>query len=317
MAAGVGLAYLDADAIRARLRPREAVDALASALRAGLDPSSGVPRSFVPLEHGELLLMPATFDGTAGVKVVSVAPGNVGLGRPRIQGVYVLFDAQTLTPQAILDGVEVTALRTPAVSLLAVRDRLSASSEPLHMVIAGTGIQAIRHTETAVDVLAGLRPIGSVTYLSRNPQMVEVPDIEGAEVRTVRLGSSSADEAVASAGFIACATSAGSPLFDGALVRDDAAVVAVGSHDPERRELDERLMARSWVVVEDVATAMRESGDVIQAVESGAMDVDSLIPLSRAVAEPERLRTGRPLVFKSSGMAWQDVVVAAAVVNAR
>lgn len=307
--------FLAAAAIRARLRPLAAVDALSAALHAGLDPAAAVPRTFVPLEHGELLLMPAEFGAAAGVKVVSVAPGNAERGLPRIQGVYVLFDGHTLAPLALLDGIELTALRTPAVSLLAVRHRLRASTAPLDIVVAGTGIQAARHVETAIDVVRDIRPVAAVTYLSRRPDSVRVPETDGVDVRIVRLGSSEADDSIAAAGLVVCATSADTPLFDGSLVRDDAAVVAVGSHDPEVRELDEGLMGRSWVVVEDVDTAMREAGDVVQAVRAGALEVASLIPLMQAVADPETLREDRPLVFKSSGMAWQDVVVATAVMG--
>lgn len=308
--------FFDAASIRSRLRPRVAVDALAAALRAGLDPASGVPRSFVPLEGGELLLMPAEFGGSAGVKVASVAPGNAARGLPRIQGVYVLFDSETLTPRALLDGVELTALRTPAVSLLAVRDRLRATAEPLDMVVAGTSIQAVRHVEMTVDVVRDVRPVRSVTYLSRHPDSVEVLPVQDAEVRVVRIGSPEADEAIRSARHVVCATSSGTPLFDGSLVRVDAAVVAVGSHDPDRRELDEGLLGRSWVVVEDKDTAMREAGDVVQAVRAGAVDFDELISLASAVADPRSLVEDRPLVFKSTGMAWQDVVVASAVMTA-
>jgi hypothetical protein len=71
---------------------------------------------------------------------------------------------------------------------------------------------------------------------------------------------------------IVCATTAREPLFDGALVRDQATVVAIGSHEPDAREVDERLAGRATVVVESRASALREAGDVIQAIEAGALD---------------------------------------------
>jgi ornithine cyclodeaminase/alanine dehydrogenase-like protein (mu-crystallin family) len=307
--------YLDAATIRSHIRPRAAVDALAAVLHDGFDPASAVPRSFVPLEHGELLLMPAELGGFAGVKIASVAPDNGVRGLPRIQGVYVLMDSLTLSPRALLDGIELTALRTPAVSLLAVRERLRADPAPLDVVVAGTRVQAVRHVETVVDVIADIRAVASVTYLSRTPTSVSVPHVHGADVRVARIGSAASDAAVAGAGLVVCATSSATPLFDGSLVREDAAVIAVGSHDMDRRELDATLMGRSCVIVEDAATALREAGDVVQAIRAGTMHAGDLVPLSKAVRCPQILPRDRSLVFKSSGMAWEDVVVAAALVQ--
>ena len=101
------LPYLDASAVSA-LRPRDAVEALLTALRDGLDPTQGTPRTFVPLTHGEYIVMPAENGADTGVKIVTVAPGNRERGLPRIQGIYVLFDARTLAPRALLDGIELT-----------------------------------------------------------------------------------------------------------------------------------------------------------------------------------------------------------------
>jgi ornithine cyclodeaminase len=104
-------------------------------------------------------------------------------------------------------------------------------------------------------------------------------------------------------------------VFDSTLLRHDAVVVAVGSHEPDARELDASLLGRATVVVEDVATALREAGDVVLAIADGTLTPVDLVPmrdvLTGAVAVPE----DRPLVFKSVGMSWQDLVVAAAVVE--
>ncbi len=320
MGAGRDLPWFDAAAIRAALRPRQAVDALAVAIHAGLDPAAGIPRSVVPMTHGELLVMAAEYDAVAGVKLATVAPGNAGRGLPRIQGVFVLFDAETLAPVALLDGIELTALRTPAVSLLAARDRLLASGDPLDIVVFGTGIQAVRHVEGAVDVVEGHRPVRSVTYLCRRPGQTSVPDAAGLRPRVLTADpddvTGAAREAITGAGLLVCATTARRPLFDGRWVGDDAVVVAVGSHQPDAREVDDQLAARSCVVVEDVTTARREAGDIVLAIESGALDPDRLVSLTSAVRNPGLMPHGCPLLFKSTGMAWQDVVVARAVSRA-
>ena len=83
------------------------------------------------------------------------------------------------------------------------------------------------------------------------------------------------------------------------------------------RELDERLLGRATVVVEDRNTAMREAGDVVLAVEAGAIRADDLVPLGDLVRGVAALEPGFPRVFKSTGLAWEDAVLASAAVARR
>ncbi|MDF1486764.1 hypothetical protein P0D62_00175 [Tessaracoccus sp. HF-7] len=118
--------------------------------------------------------------------------------------------------------------------------------------------------------------------------------------------------AVADSDVILCCTSAAEPLFDGSLVRDGACVVAIGSHEPDRRELDSALMGRSRVVVEDVATALREAGDVMMAIKEGALSTSDLVAIRQVVRGDVQRAADRPNVFKTVGMSWQDLVIAKA-----
>ena len=255
----------------------EAADALEAALSGGLDPEAAPPRAIVPVGEGDLLVMPAAVGGHAAVKLVTVGPGE-----PRVQGVCVLFDAETLAPVALLDGIALTNLRTAAVSALAVR-RLAAP-DARRVLVLGRGPQGRAHAEA----VQAIRPIEHVDVLGR-----DAPD---------------RDELVAAADVICCCTTAREPLFDGALVADHACVVAIGSHEPGAREVDDSLVARATVVVESRAAALREAGDVIAA----GLGEDDLVTLRELVAgfEPP---PARPRLFKSVGMAWEDTVVAAAV----
>ena len=114
------------------------------------------------------------------------------------------------------------------------------------------------------------------------------------------------------ADLVVCATTARAPLFDSTLLGDRAIVVAVGSHEAEAREVDAAFCARACVIVEDRQTALRECGDVIQAIAEGALGPDDLVPL-REVARGNRAPANEPVFFKGSGMSWQDLVVAEAV----
>jgi ornithine cyclodeaminase/alanine dehydrogenase-like protein (mu-crystallin family) len=258
-----------------------AADVLEQALRAGLDPEADSPRDAVALAGGELLVMPSAANGHPAVKIVTVG------GEPRIQGVCIVFDGATLAPAALIDGIGLTNLRTAAVSALAVR-RL-AVPDARRLLVLGRGPQAHAH----VAAMRAIRPIERVDMVGR----------EGGELHDL----------VATADIICCCTTAREPLFDGGLVADHATVVAIGSHEPEARETDDALAGRASVIVESRASALREAGDVIGALAAGALREEALITLADLVRGEATPAPGRPRLFKSTGMAWEDAVLAAAL----
>jgi len=289
--------YFDADAIRRALSPAQAVNAITRALRSGLDPAASVARTSISLAHGELLLMPAEGGGHAGVKLATIAPGNPARGLPRVNAVYALFDSATLRPVALLDGAALTTLRTPAVTVAALRPILDARfrspGRDLRVVVFGAGPQGHGHAET----LAALYDVASLEIVTRatSPQVVRT--------------------ALRSADVVICATTSSLPLFDSALLRDDAVVAAIGAHTPDAREVDEAFCARATVIVEDPATALRECGDVVLAIASGDLTPSRLVPMA-SVVDGSYLVPPGPVFYKGSGMSWQDLVVASAVLSA-
>ncbi len=304
---------LDAGTVSALLRPREAVRAVENALRAGLDPSATPPRSAVPTAHGELLLMPAAGADAVGVKVVSVAPGNARRGLPRIQGVYVLFDAATLTPRAVLDGAALTTVRTPAVSVAAVRIALGHPQRPLQVVVFGAGPQGVGHLRTLADTMApssGSKPVLEATVVVRDVARAVLPALDGVSARLVDAGSEAVLAALAVADVVVCSTTARQPLFPADAVADTAVVVAVGAHELEAWEVEPALAARAQVVVEDRATALREAGVIRAAVEAGHLSAKDVVPMRDLVTGVVEVPSDRPLLFVSVGMAWEDLVVA-------
>jgi ornithine cyclodeaminase/alanine dehydrogenase-like protein (mu-crystallin family) len=276
--------FVSAAEVRERLAPGAAVDALEAALRAGLDPEADPPRAVLALERGELLVMPSAAGGHAVVKLVTVG------GDPRVQGVCVVFDGATLAPAAVIDGIALTNLRTAAVSALAVRHL--ARPDARRLLVFGRGPQAVAHAEA----IRAVRPIEHVEMLGRD--------------------HGDTDDLIAGADVVCCCTTARAPLFDGARVGGEATVVAIGSHEPDARETDDALAARATVVVESRASALREAGDVIAAIRAGALAEHELVGLAELVRGEAAPAGGRPRLFKSTGMAWEDAVVAAAIARA-
>jgi ornithine cyclodeaminase len=291
----------DADRVTSALAWPAAVAALRAALAGGLDPEAEPPRHAVRFGAGELLVMPSSGGGRAGVKLVTVAPH----GRPRIHGVYVLFDARTLAPVATLDGAALTALRTPAVSALGVD--LVAPAGARRLVVFGSGPQAYGH----VHALRAVRPIEHVTVVGRDrTRATALVDTLLAEGVPAAAGS---PDAVADADLIACCTTAREPLFGGRLLPEAAVVVAVGSHEPDAREVDSETVRRcGGALVEARAAATSEAGDVLLARADGAVTDEQLVTFADLVHG----RTARrPRLVKTVGMGWEDLVVAAAVVE--
>jgi ornithine cyclodeaminase/alanine dehydrogenase-like protein (mu-crystallin family) len=302
--------YIDAATIAASLPPASAVEAITAALRAGLDPADDIPRTVEPIGPGQLLVMPAQTSEHVGVKLVTVAPENPARGLPRISGTYVVFDAETLRPTHLLDGVALTNLRTPAVSVAAIRPWLDRVGDPLRVVAFGAGPQAIGHLRT----LTAVHSVATATLVVRQPERVRLP----APFNTAQIlaaGDSELTKIIQQADLVVCATTARTPLFDSRLLGDRAIVVAIGSHEPDAREVDSPFCARAAVIVEERQTALRECGDIVLAIAEGALRPDNLTPI-REVALGQRPAQDEPVLFKGSGMSWQDLVIAEAVLAA-
>lgn len=283
--------------------PADAIAALGAAVRSGRAMDSSPQRTSTHLGGGHLLYMPAEVDGSVGVKLASVAPGNPARGLPRIQGLYLLLDAATLTPTAVLDAVSLTNRRTSALSALAVDHLAPPAADSL--LVLGTGPQAAAH----VTAISQVRPLRQVVVVGRGPGRADALVGElTAQGYAARPGSA---QDVADVDIVACCTSAAEPVLDSSRLRPEATVVAMGSHSPQAREVDSNLVRAATTVVESRDVAWAEAGDIILAVRDGvpreqAVDAD----LHELLTRPGLVAAGRPRLFKSVGQGWSDVVVA-------
>ena len=304
------LRVIGAEELRARLPMEAAVDALEEAFRT-LDPGSGPLRTHVETPAGTLLLMPAFGEAGVGVKLVSLTPSNPERGLPFIHASYVLFDAETQAPEAVLDGSALTALRTAAVSGLATR--FLSGEDAHHLVLFGAGVQARSH----LDAMCGVRPVTDLVVVSRSREPADALVEEGRRRGlTARRGK---PEAVGEADLICTCTTAEEPLFDGSSLKPGAHVNGVGSYRPETRELDSETVRRARVVVETREVALTEAGDLLIPIEEGIIQADHIVAdLTEMVRGAAVRRSPEDVtLFKSVGMAFEDLVVARAIVDAR
>lgn len=303
----------DATAIRAAAPWDVAITALENALLTDVDPELDDPRLFSPAPGGEFLLMPSTSRRYSGLKALTVAPANPARGLDKIQGVYILFDSETLAPLATLDGTELTAIRTPATTLLAI-SHISAAAPADHpfpaspsVLVFGTGVQALNHLRAAHYVFPDARFSVAGRRAERLESLRAELKSEGIEV------VAAAPSDTSTADIIICATTSQIPLFPGNEPSNSAIIAAVGAHGVGVREVDQALVLRCDIVVESRASAWREAGDLIPA--RSVEEWKELHPVNiRELVRGELVRTpDKPCLFNGVGMSWEDLVTASVV----
>jgi len=297
-------AFIDADRLARLLPIGDAIDALEALFAAPLPETPRRVRNETP--SGELLLMPAFGSRYAGVKLVTVAPANPSRDLPVVQGTYVLLDAHTLTPVSVVDGTALTALRTAAVSGLATRHLTRPNARAL--VIFGAGVQANAH----LDAMMAVRDVSSLGVISRSPEPAAA-----LAARAEYLGITAAvtgPEGVREADIVCTCTTSPRPLFDGSQLRPGVHVNAVGAYRPDQRELDDDTVRRGRLVVETREAALAEAGDLLIPIERGVIGRDDIVADLAELVQGERVRRSPEdvTVFKSVGVAFEDLAVAAA-----
>jgi ornithine cyclodeaminase/alanine dehydrogenase-like protein (mu-crystallin family) len=304
----VNVPYVDASELAERLPMRAAIDALERGFREA-DPTAAPLRSAVTTPAGTLLLMPAADGRAVGVKLVTLTDANPARGLPLIHAVYVLFDGETQAPRLLVDGAALTALRTGAVSGLATR--FLANEHAARLVVFGAGVQGRSHVEAMTTV----RPVAEVVVVSRTTERAEAL-VDVVRAAGLRASVGSPDD-VASADLVCTCTTAAAPVFEGRLLAEGAHVNAVGSYRPETRELDTDAIRRGSIVVETREAALAEAGDLLIAIDEGAIGPGDIAELGEVV-RGAKVRTSREAitVFKSVGLAFEDLVVARAVLDA-
>jgi ornithine cyclodeaminase/alanine dehydrogenase-like protein (mu-crystallin family) len=303
------LPLIDAAELRRLLPMSRAVETLERAF--GAETQAVAPqRSRMRAGPGELLLMPAAGSYGVGVKAVTVNPENPGRGLPFVHAVYVLFDPETLAPVAVIDGEALTAMRTAAVSALATR--YLALPDAQRLVIFGAGTTATTHLEAMRTV----RLVEEVTVVSRTVERAEALAEKAREMGLeARVGE---HPDVARADLVCTCTTSPDPVFDGSLLRPGVHVNAIGAFSPDTRELDDETIRRARVVVETRKAALAEAGDIVIPLRNGAISESHIAAELAEVVRGAVVRTGPEdvTVFKSVGIAPEDLAVARAAVDA-
>lgn len=292
------MVILDERAVQRLLHFPDLIPAMARALA---DLSAGrvvqPVRAVLPVapHQGFFAVMPA-YAGALGAKLVTFYPRNEGL--PTHHAVIVLFRPETGEPLAMMDGRLITEMRTAAVSAVATQHLARAESAVL--AILGSGVQAGSHLEA----LRLVRPFAEVRVWSPH-------QARGFAERHGVQAVATAEAAVRGADVVVVATSSRTPVLFGRWLSPGTHVNAVGATRPDWRELDDDLLARARLYVESREAAGKESGDVMAAREVVA-EIGEIV----AGGQPARRSADEITVFKSVGVAVEDVAAAALVYEA-
>ena len=299
---------LDAQTV-ANCLPRQAmVDALDEAFRKSVNVPPRAHHEIAAENNapGTLLLMSAWSSDYIGVKIVTVFPKNSALGIPAVSGSYLLMDASTGIPVALLDGTELTLQRTAAASALASSYLSCKDSKKLLMV--GTG-------KLAPHLIAAHRTVRPITEVVIWGRRAAAADHLAAELGDDRISvADDLAEAVSAAYIISCATLATEPLVHGDWLRAGQHLDLVGAFKPDMAEADGHAVSIADVYVDTRVGALTEAGEIVQALETGSIcEADIRGSLRELATNAVSGRTDKNSItlFKSVGTALEDLAAAA------
>ena len=263
-------------------------------------------------ESSTLLLMPVWQESKQlGVKLVTVMPQNRSKGKPTVHALFILIDANSGVPLALIDGEQLTLRRTAAASALA--SRYLSREESQHLLIVGTGRLAPEMALAHCHV----RPIRRVTVWGRDAvkaqSLLQTLHQAGMDESIHVTTAAELSLAAAEADIICCATTSKEALLRFSDVRPGTHIDLVGGFKPDMREADDALVAHSRVFVDTFDGALAEAGDLVQPMTTG------LISREHVLAELACLTQGKHrgrsndqeiTLFKSVGTAIEDLAAA-------
>jgi alanine dehydrogenase len=296
---------LDGETVERLLDPGMLLDRLEEAFIALSRGEIVAPaRIEVATAKGYSLSMPAYRPGgPIMVKIVNVFEGNPAVGLPSHQAVICLFDADTGSCTAILDGTAITALRTAAAAALSTR--LLAREDAQVLTIVGAGAQAQAHLKL-MPLARNLREIRIASRRYEDAQRLAEHDQRGIAVE-------SSEEAVRSSDIVSLCTNAGTAAIDASWVRPGTHLTSVGYREPNG-ELPSELLSR--------ATLFVETRLAFEPFPTGCFELAGLAPevgteLGEVLqhAKPGRTSRDQVTVYKAMGHALEDLVAAELVVD--
>lgn len=244
------------------------------------------------------------------VKIASGFYGNAARGLASGNGLMLLFDQETGVPtDVLLDEGHLTDVRTALAGAVAAKHLAPRDGGPIGIV--GTGVQARLH----LRYLRGVVDVDRAVAWGRDPAKLQyyIADMS-AEGFRVEAATSAADLA-ARCRLIVTTTPAAAPLLFAQDIRPGTHITAIGSDTPHKQELDAAILAKADRVIADSRAQAQLRGEIHKALDAGAIDASRIVEIGDVIAgrAPGRTAPAQITVFDSTGVAVQDIKIAAAV----
>ncbi|MBW7836968.1 MAG: ornithine cyclodeaminase family protein [Sphingomonadales bacterium] len=243
--------------------------------------------------------------GVFGVKLVSLFPRNAGTKYSSHLGLVLLFEPDHGCPIALMDGAEITAIRTAAASGAATRHLARADAKIL--AVLGNGEQATKH----IEAMLAVRPISEIQVWARNADKAQSFAREQAKLHNVTaIPMATVAEAVKGADIICTTTHASEPILQGGWVPDGCHLNVVGSSVPSTAEIDTPLVAKSKFFVDYHVSTENQAGEYLRALKEGAITPAHILAEIGEVIngdKPGRQSDSDITLYKSLGISAQDL----------
>ena len=303
--------WISGQEVRTLLDMESVIDVVRDAMKTVSHGKTELPmRGGMPIaDSGNALgMMPGALlddDPVFGIKLVSLFPGNSEQGLPSHMGLYVLFEAQNGKPIAVMNGNEVTAIRTAAAS--AVATAALARTDSRVLTILGTGEQAAAH----LNAITKVRNLHEIRIWGRYSDRAQAQALAHTDDRATAIND--IDAAISGTDILCTVTSAVEPLVTSQQLSQGMHINAVGASHANAMEIAPEALASCSVFIDYEGSAREQAGEIIRAVEAG-----------HVTGEVFRNEIGRVLsgdlagrqsdteitLYKSLGVAAQDLVTA-------
>ncbi|ADG13428.1 alanine dehydrogenase [Methanocaldococcus infernus ME] len=293
--------------IRKFLNMRETIDKMEEAFKLhALGKVQMPPKSYLIFDKGDLRAMPACLGKYAGIKWVNSHPENYKFGLPTVMAVYILNDVKTGFPLAIMEASELTNYRTGATGGLAAKYLARKDSEVIGFI--GCGRQAYTQFLALKEEFEIKEVKAYDINESSAKKFVEFVKSHGIEGKVM-----SAKE-TCQCDILVTTTPSRKPVVKDEWIKEGMHINAIGADGPGKQELDEKILLRAKIVVDDIEQAVH-GGEINVAISKGLLRREDIyatlgeVILGKKVRESEKDIT----IFDSTGLAIQDVALASLI----
>jgi ornithine cyclodeaminase/alanine dehydrogenase-like protein (mu-crystallin family) len=216
-----------------------------------------------------------------------------------------LYNGKNGQIQAIINMGYLSSLRTGAATGVAAKYLAPPNANTLGVI--GPGWQATFQVEAVANacrieriVVFGRTPKRRKEFIRTMSKIVEAEWHEASSVEEVERESD----------IVIVSTDSTIPVADGKNLRDETLVASIGANAAVKHEVSGNLIRQmDLIVTDDVAAAKADSGDLIDACQSGSARWEDVIPLEKIVASGAPQPRSKRIFFQSNGIADEDLAV--------